>query len=142
MNTQAHSSSPETPADWLDRLLAQDAADHARDYISDDGFTAGVLRMLPASDALPAWRRPAVAALWLIAAALVATMLPGTAQEVAREAFTLFAARPFSLSTIALVRRFPHGVFYVERADRIIVAAVLHRSRNPRIWRARLKSTG
>jgi hypothetical protein len=55
---------------------------------------------LPAPDALPAWRRPIVAALWLVAGLLIATMLPGTAHEVAREVFTLFAARPFSLSTL------------------------------------------
>jgi hypothetical protein len=59
--------------------------------------------VLPAADALPAWRQPAVIALWLVAAALLAITLPGTAQEVAREAFKLFAARPFSLSTVALV---------------------------------------
>src|SRR6266545_1957340 len=39
----------------------------------------------------------------------------------------------------ALLRRFPYAVFYVERTDELIVAAVLHTSRNPRLWRARLK---
>jgi plasmid stabilization system protein ParE len=42
----------------------------------------------------------------------------------------------------ALVRRFPYGVFYLERGDDIIVAAVLHTSRNPRLWRTRFKSAG
>lgn len=42
----------------------------------------------------------------------------------------------------ALLRRFPYAVFYVERADNIIVAAVLHTSRNPRLWRARLQRAG
>jgi hypothetical protein len=43
-----------------------------------------------------------IVALWLVAAALLAITLPGTAHDVAREAFKLFAARPFSLSTLAL----------------------------------------
>jgi hypothetical protein len=93
---------PGAPADWLDALLASDAADHAGDYVADEGFTASVMRALPAADALPAWRRPAVAALWLVAAALLAVNLPATALEVARGAFRLFAGQPFSLSTIAL----------------------------------------
>ncbi len=38
----------------------------------------------------------------------------------------------------ALLRRF--GIFYVHRAEIIIVAAILHTSRNPRLWRGRLKS--
>ncbi len=42
----------------------------------------------------------------------------------------------------ALVRRFPYGVFYVERADDIVVVAVLHTSRNPRLWRTRFRTAG
>ena len=38
----------------------------------------------------------------------------------------------------ALVRRFPFGVFYVVQSESVIVVAVLHTARNPRIWRARL----
>ena len=104
MNAAPYSTSGrprEAPADWLDVLLAEEATDHRSDYIADDGFTARIMQRLPAADALPAWRRPFVAALWLVAAALLATMLPGTAHDVAREVFTLFAARPFSLSTLA-----------------------------------------
>ena len=103
-----HSSDPHSTApldeadDWLDRILASDAADHRADYIGDEGFTSRVMRMLPAPDALPAWRRPFVVGLWLVAAALVATMLPTVFLEAARQAVTLVAARPFSLSTLAL----------------------------------------
>lgn len=96
------SRSSEASADWLDALLADEAAGHRADYIRDEGFTARVMQMLPAPDALPAWRKPIVAALWLVAAALLATMLPGTAHDLAREVITLFAARPFSLSTLGL----------------------------------------
>jgi toxin ParE1/3/4 len=42
----------------------------------------------------------------------------------------------------ALLHRFPYAVFYVERTNEIVVAAVLHTSRDPRLWRARLKSAG
>jgi len=90
------------PADWVDALLARDATEHAGDYIADEGFSAGVMRMLPPADAMPAWRRPAVIALWLVAGALLAFNLPATALEVARGAFKLFAGQPFSLSTLAL----------------------------------------
>ena len=88
--------------DWLDDLLARDAAEHSGGYLADAGFTARVMRTLPAIDALPAWRRQAVAALWLIAGALLAVTLPGTALEIARGAFRLFVAQPFSLSTLAI----------------------------------------
>jgi hypothetical protein len=98
-----HNSSINAGDDWVDALLARDAAEHAGDYVTDGGFTARVMQMLPAPASLPAWRKPFVIALWLVAAALVAAMLPGTAQEVAREAFRLFATQPFSLSTVALV---------------------------------------
>ena len=42
----------------------------------------------------------------------------------------------------ALLRRFPYGVFYMQRAEGVIVAAVLHTSRSPELWRARFKSDG
>jgi toxin ParE1/3/4 len=39
----------------------------------------------------------------------------------------------------ALVRRFPFAVFYIVQPDSVIVVAVLHTARNPRLWRNRLK---
>jgi len=83
----------------MDRLLVADG--HASDYIVDQGFTARVMQRLPLAGALPAWRRPAVVALWAVAGLLLAVALPGVAYDVARAAYTLFAARPFALSTIA-----------------------------------------
>jgi hypothetical protein len=97
----AASTSP-VPDDWVDAMLARDAAEHAGDYIADEGFSARVMRLLPAADVMPAWRRPAEIALWLVAAALLALNLPGTALEIARGAFRLFAGQPFSLSTLAI----------------------------------------
>jgi len=89
--------------DWLDRVLADDVRDHAGDYIVDDGFTARVMSALPAPIAAPAWRKPAVTALWGVAAVGLAFALPGAAIDVAREAFKLFSAKPFALSEIAAV---------------------------------------
>src|SRR5690349_3815522 len=75
------SDSPADREDWLDALLARNAADHADCYIADDGFTAAVVRALPPSLAVPAWRRRFVAGIWLMAAALLAIALPETALD-------------------------------------------------------------
>ena len=91
------------PPDWIDRLLSRDAADESGRYVADAGFTARVLRELPAVRALPAWRRPALALLWLVAAALAAIALPGVAVDVARTTYRVFAALPFSLSSLGFV---------------------------------------
>jgi len=105
MNTVNPSASgaTEPSADWMDRLLRFDAAEHSDDYIDDAGFTARVMHELPVADALPAWRRPAVALLWVVAGLLLAVALPGVAFDVARAAYKLFAARPFALSTVAFM---------------------------------------
>lgn len=34
----------------------------------------------------------------------------------------------------ALLRKFPYGIFYVVETGRIIVLAILHTSRDPRLW--------
>jgi plasmid stabilization system protein ParE len=36
-----------------------------------------------------------------------------------------------------LTRRFPYAVFYAVQADRIVVFAILHTARDPRLWRKR-----
>ena len=90
------------PADaWLDRLLADDAAQHGDDYVDDAGFTARVMADLPAPATLPRWRKPAVTALWAAAGIGTAFALPGAVLDVSREAFRLLAAQPLSLSGIA-----------------------------------------
>ena len=65
---------------------------------------------LPAPIVAPAWRKPAVTALWGIAAVGLAFALPGAAVDVAREAFKLFSAKPFALSEIAAVLAVAMGV--------------------------------
>ena len=95
-------TSPDTdsaPArDWLDGLLESDALDVSSAYIADAGFTARVMRALPAPLALPAWRKPAVVALWGVALAGISFALPAAALDVAREAYRLLGAHPVSLS--------------------------------------------
>ena len=36
-----------------------------------------------------------------------------------------------------LTRRFPYAVFYVIAGDRVVVFAILHTARDPRLWRKR-----
>jgi hypothetical protein len=92
------------PDDWIEGVLVRDAEDHAADYIADAGFTSRVMHSLPAAaNAMPAWRRPFVTLLWGIAAVLLAVSLPGVAVDVARGVYTLLAAKPFSLSTLAFM---------------------------------------
>jgi hypothetical protein len=95
------SNAARAPDDWIDALLLQDARDLP--YIHDDGFTATVMQRLPAPTALPAWRRPIVAVLWLVAGVLAAAMLPQAMQDVAREAVRYVAATPVSLSMLAML---------------------------------------
>ena len=84
--------------DWLDGLLESDARDVSSAYIADAGFTARVMQALPAPAALPAWRKPAVVALWGVALAGISFALPAAALDVAREAYRLLGAHPVSLS--------------------------------------------
>ncbi|MFO1306185.1 MAG: hypothetical protein U1F54_20865 [Burkholderiales bacterium] len=87
--------------DWMDDLLREDAAESRDRYVADDGFTMRVMDALPAPAALPRWRKPAVAALWGIAAAGVAVAAPGAVVDVAREAYRLLATVPVSIAGIA-----------------------------------------
>ena len=87
--------------DWMDDLLREDATESRAQYVADDGFTKRVMDALPAPAALPRWRKPAVAALWGIAAAGVAVAAPGAVLDVAREAYRLLATVPVSISGIA-----------------------------------------
>ena len=101
---------PAAGDDWLERLLAADGAAHRDAYVADAGFTERVLTALPAPYAAPAWRRPAVVALWTVAAGAVAVALPGVATDVAREAYRLLVAQPVSLSGMASAAAAMFGV--------------------------------
>ena len=87
--------------DWLEGLLVADGAASREAYITDDGFTAKVMAALPAALTLPAWRKPALVALWGVAAGAVAIAAPGAVLDVAREAYRLLATQPVSLAGIA-----------------------------------------
>lgn len=39
----------------------------------------------------------------------------------------------------ALVRRFPYSIYYRVRTGEIRVLAVIHQSRNPRVWQRRVR---
>jgi plasmid stabilization system protein ParE len=39
----------------------------------------------------------------------------------------------------ALVTEFPYAIYYTTEGDKIVVHAVLHSKRNPRIWKKRTK---
>ena len=82
--------------DWLDDILRADDA-----YIADEGFTASVMSALPAPAALPRWRKPAVAALWGVAAVGMAIAAPGAVVDVGREAYRLLATVPVSVAGLA-----------------------------------------
>jgi len=87
-----------SPRDWLDDLLDSDARDERSAYIGDEGFTARVMQALPVPLSLPAWRKPAIVALWAVALAGISLALPSAALDVVREGYRLISAQPVSLS--------------------------------------------
>jgi hypothetical protein len=89
--------------DWIERALKADAAEYAATYIADDGFSSAVMARLPAPVALPAWRRPALAILWLLAAAGVLIALPDLVYEVFRGLAAVVVGQPLTWSRIAAV---------------------------------------
>jgi hypothetical protein len=103
MSERSASSEKDAPSDWIDRVLADDARGDAQSYIDDAGFTSKVMDQLPAPATLPAWRKPAVTLLWAAAGLGLAFTLPDAALDVARQAFKLFSAKPFSLTEVFAV---------------------------------------
>lgn len=103
--TRDERTDPSAAADagdhWLEQMLVADGHASRETYIEDGGFSARVMRALPAAVSLPAWRKPAVAVLWGAAAAGLALAMPAVFVEVAREVYRLLATQPVSLSGIA-----------------------------------------
>ena len=87
--------------DWLDAALHAEAREHRAAYVDDAGFTARVMAALPAPAALPAWRRPALTALWAAAGLGIALALPGTVVDVAHDVLRLIVGQRVSLAGIA-----------------------------------------
>jgi hypothetical protein len=88
--------------DWLEGVLGADAAEHAAEYLADEGFTSRVLERLPPPVALPAWRRPVVVLLWTIVAGAVAAALPGLAYDAFRNLVATLVTQPLTPSAIAV----------------------------------------
>ncbi len=87
--------------DWLDAALRDHSREYRAGYLADDGFTGRVMAAIPAPATLPAWRRPALAALWTGAGVGVALALPGAYTEVARELLRVVSSHPVSIAQIA-----------------------------------------
>jgi hypothetical protein len=85
-------------SDWLDALLERDGCEHRGDRLDDDGFTARVIAALPPAAALPAWRKPALAALWAVAGIGIALALPATVTDVAHEIMRTILAQRVSVA--------------------------------------------
>lgn len=88
--------------DWLAAALKAAGQEHRAAYIADDGFTARVIAGLPAAPTLPAWRRPAIVLLWLLAGAAALVALPGIFDDAFRGAVALLVRRPLGLGDIAM----------------------------------------
>jgi hypothetical protein len=98
MNTQ-----PNLDDDWLERVLREDAREHAASYLPDDGFTTRVLGQLPRPVALPAWRRPVLWVLWAIVAIAVVAALPVWFEDVFSSLAAMFVGQRFKLADVAMV---------------------------------------
>lgn len=89
--------------DWLERTLRTEGGDQGAQYVADAGFTARVLAQLPPPAALPAWRRPAVILLWLVAAGGAVMALPALAYGLFRSLVAAFVVVPLTLPRIMIV---------------------------------------
>jgi len=85
---------------WLEQALKADA--QATAYVADEGFTARVMAGLPAPATLPAWRRPVVALLWLIAGGAVVALLPDLFYTIFGGLVVLFV-QPLTWSHLGVV---------------------------------------
>lgn len=86
--------------DWLDQALRARGAEHRSAYIDDDGFTGRVLAALPPPVTLPAWRKPALVVLWLVAGIAVALMVPDWFESMFRGTVAIFVGQRLSLAGI------------------------------------------
>ncbi len=102
--TSSVTPQPEIDAgdDWLDDMLRDAGREHRADYVADDGFTQRVMAQLPEPATLPAWRRPTVALLWVLAAGAAMVSLPGLFEELFRGAVAVFAGHRLGLADVAM----------------------------------------
>jgi len=90
-----------TQDDWLDAILRADGHEHRSAYLDDDGFTIRVMSVLPPPATLPAWRKPALTALWAAAGIGIALALPAAVVDVAHETLRVILGQQVSLTGIA-----------------------------------------
>jgi hypothetical protein len=88
--------------DWLDDMLREAGREHRADYIADDGFSQRVMAQLPEPVTVPAWRRPAVALLWVLAVGAVTISLPGLFEQVFRGAVAVLGGHRLGLPDVAM----------------------------------------
>ncbi len=113
---------PSSGDDWMEDLLRRDAAVSAQGYVADEGFTARVMANLPPPATLPAWRRPALAALWASAGIGMAAALPSAVMDATHELLRLVAGQRFTLAQagiaiLALAAASWAGTLYTLRED-------------------------
>ncbi|HEV7413886.1 MAG TPA: hypothetical protein VGP14_09525 [Casimicrobiaceae bacterium] len=89
--------------DWLDAALEEAGHEHRAAYVADDGFTARVIGRLPAVPTLPAWRRPVIVLLWLLAGAAAMVSLPGAFDDAFRGSVALLLGHRMGLADFALL---------------------------------------
>lgn len=90
-------------ADWLDAALEAAGHEHRAAYVADDGFTARVIGRLPVAPTLPAWRRPVIVLLWLLAGAGALVSLPGAFEDAFRGSVALLLGHRMGLADFALL---------------------------------------
>jgi hypothetical protein len=88
-------------ADWLDAALEEAAHEHRAAYVADDGFTAKLIGRLPAAPTLPAWRRPAIVLLWLLAGGAAMVSLPSAFDDAFRASVALVLGYRMGLADFA-----------------------------------------
>ena len=108
--------------DWLDDILRDAGSEHRADYLADDGFTRGVMAQLPEPATLPAWRRPAVALLWVLGIGAMMFIVPGVFEELFRGSVALLVGHRLGLTDIAVAMLLFAGaawstVVYAMRSD-------------------------
>jgi hypothetical protein len=83
-------------------MLRDAGREYRSDYVADDGFTQRVLAQLPEPATLPAWRRPAVALLWVLGIGAVMFALPGVFEELFRAAVAILVGHRLGVADIAV----------------------------------------
>jgi hypothetical protein len=108
---------------WLEQALKSDAQAHAAGYVPDDGFTAKLMARLPTPAVLPAWRRPVIALLWLVAGGAVVALLPDLFYSLFSGIATLLVGQPMltwsnlAVALIVLGGATWSTLFYAMRAE-------------------------